>query len=163
LLGDAETVTFRLLGPLGTVTVADRPTLRWEPVAGATGYTVTLQDETTGVASSSSAVEAAEWMPPSALTRGHRYVWQVAAVVGGTEIVAPQPPAPAAKFQVLDEATATSLERLPASNLVRGILYAQAGALDDAELELMALSARNPGSPAAEALLERVRAARRLP
>jgi hypothetical protein len=160
LLGDSDVVAFRLLAPVGTAVLDDRPTLRWTPLPGSTTYTVTVEDQTTGVASSSPPLQTTEWTVASPLERGHRYAWQVAATVRRTEIVAPRPPDPPAKFAVLDAATASSLARLPASHLARGILYAQAGALDDAERELDALSARNPGSALADALLKQVRSAR---
>ena len=160
LLGDSDAVAFRALAPIGTAVLDDRPTLRWTPSAGSRTYTVTVQDQTTGVASSSPPLRTTEWTVAPSLVRGHRYTWQVAAAAGSTETVAPRPPDPPAQFAVLDAATASSLERLPASHLARGILYAQAGVLDDAERELEALSARNPGSPMAEALLKQVRAAR---
>jgi hypothetical protein len=160
LLGDSDAVAFRVLAPIGTAVLDDRPTLRWTPLAGSSTYTVTVQDQTTGAASSSPPLHANEWTVAPALTRGHRYTWQVAAAAGRTETVTPRPPDPPAQFAVLDAATALSLGRLPASHLARGILYAQAGVLDDAERELETLSARNPGSPAADELLKQLRAAR---
>jgi hypothetical protein len=160
LLGDSDAVAFRLLAPVGTAVLDGRPTLRWTPLAGSVTYTVTVQDQTTGVASSSPPLEATEWTVASPLARGHTYAWQVGATTGGTEIVAPRPPDPPAKFAVLDAATASSLGRLPASHLARGILYAHAGAVDDAERELEALSERNPGSALADALLKQLRSAR---
>ena len=160
LLGDSDVVAFRLLAPVGTGVLVDRPTLRWAPLAGSATYTVTVQDQTTGVVSSSPPLQATEWTVASPLARGHRYAWQVAATTGRTEIVAPRPPDPPAQFAVLDAATASSLDPLPASHLARGILYAHAGALDDAERELEALSERNPGSVLADALLKQLRAAR---
>ena len=160
LLGDSDVVAFRLLAPVGTAVLDDRPALRWAPLAGSVTYVVTLQDETSGETSSSPTLQAAEWRPISPLVRGHRYAWQVAATTGRTEILTPRPPAPPAKFAVLDAATASSLERLPPSHLARGILYAHAGALDDAELELEALSQRNPGWSPGNALLKQLRSAR---
>jgi hypothetical protein len=163
LLGDADVVAFRLLTPVGTAVLDDRPTLRWTAVAGPVTYIVTLQDQSSGETASSPTLQAAEWTPASPLVRGHRYVWQVAATTGRTEILAPRPPAPPASFAVLDAATASSLEGLPPSHLARGVLYAHAGALDDAERELEALSERNQGLPLADALLKQLRSVRSVP
>ena len=160
LLGDSDAVAFRVLAPIGTAVLDDRPTLRWTPLAGSGTYTVTVHDQTTGMASSSPPLHTSEWTVASPLTRGHRYTWQVVATAGRTETVTPRPPDQPAQFAVLDAATVSSLGGLPASHLVRGILYAQAGVLDDAEREFEALSARNPGSPLAGTLLKQVRAAR---
>jgi hypothetical protein len=140
LLGDSDVVAFRLLAPVGTAVLDDRPALRWTPLAQSVTYTVTVQDQTTGVVSSSPPLQATEWTVGSPLAR--------------------RPPDPPAKFAVLDAATASSLGRLPASHLARGILYAHAGALDDAERELEALSERSPGSAQADALLQQLRSAR---
>jgi predicted Zn-dependent protease len=54
----------------------------------------------------------------------------------------------------------SALEQLPPSHLARAVLYAQAGAVDDAERELAALAERNPESPLVDALLTDLRSAR---
>ena len=158
LMGTANAPEFRLLAPLGTVVLDTRPMLRWTPVAGATTYIVTLQDQATGQAVSSAPLARTEWVPERPLTRGVTYVWQVAgSVAGGTETVAPRPPAPPARFRVLESEAADQLQTLPASHLVRGVLYANAGLMADAERELAALSAQNPNSEVADNLLKQIR------
>jgi hypothetical protein len=68
---------------------------------------------------------------------------------------------PASLIIVAEASEADRLERLPASHLVRGVLYANAGLLDDAERELAALSAQNPNSEVADRLLKQIRGFRR--
>jgi hypothetical protein len=89
----------------------------------------------------------------------------VTAVKDGQEVISPAAPAPEARFKVLGAATMKELERLeaahPDSHLVRGVLYAQAGLLDDAEREFRALLEANPQSPTAQKLLQSVEALRR--
>jgi hypothetical protein len=161
LLGPADAPEFRVVAPLGTVVLDTQPMLRWTPIPGAATYIVTLQDQATGQTISSSPLARTEWTPDHPLTRGSTYAWQVAgSVSGGTEIVAPRPPAPAARFRVLDSAAASQLQTLPASHLVRGVLYANAGLVADAERELAALSAQNPDSGIANTLLRQIRAVR---
>jgi hypothetical protein len=158
LLGPATAPEFRVVAPLGTVVLDTQPTLRWTPLPGAVTYIVTLQDQVTGQTISSSPLTLNEWVPDHPLTRGTTYTWQVAgSVSGGTEVVAPRPPAPPARFRVLDASTADRFQTLPASHLVRGVLYASAGLVADAERELAALSAQNPNSEVADKLLKEIR------
>jgi hypothetical protein len=146
LRGPAEAPGFRVIAPVGTAVLADRPSLRWTPLANGTTYVVRLRDETTGVTVTSPSLHAGEWIPALPLTRGHTYVWQVEASTAGRESTAPVPPDPAARFAILDAADAARLAQAPASHLVRGVLYANAGLFDDAEGEMAELAAQNPGS-----------------
>jgi hypothetical protein len=99
------------------------------------------------------------------LARGQIYTWQLTASIKGKQIRAPLPPAPEARFQVLSQAEAEQLEKAHSehadSHLLLGILYARAGALDDAERELTALLAANPDSQLANELLSSVKQLRR--
>jgi hypothetical protein len=83
----------------------------------------------------------------------------------GEEIRMPAPSAPDAKFKVLEQSQAEALERAKQayghSHLLLGILYAQAGLLDNAEQEFQALSEANPRSRVAQTLLHSVKALRR--
>ena len=158
LLGTADAAAFHTTAPVATVVLETRPMLRWTPLPGATTYTVTLQDQATGQTISSPPSTRTEWVPDQALTRGTTYAWQVAAsAAAGTEVVAPKPPDPPARFSVLSASDADHFQTLPASHLVRGVLYANAGLLDDAERELAALSAQNPNSEVADRLLMQIR------
>jgi hypothetical protein len=158
LMGPPDAPEFHLVAPLGTVVLDTQPMLRWTPIPGATTYIVTLQDQATGHTISSSPLARNEWVPDHPLTRGATYAWQVAGSVSGSaEVVAPRPPAPPARFRVLDSPAANQFQTLPASHLVRGVLYANAGLIADAERELAALSAQNPNSEVADTLLKQIR------
>jgi anti-sigma factor RsiW len=166
LMGGASSgESFAVRGPAGVVVETARPTLRWNALGGATSYKVTIYDSDFNPVATSPALSTETWTPPRNLARGAIYSWQVTATKGGAELKAPQPPAPEAKFKVLESAKANELQRArqitPRSHLLLGILYARAGLLDDAERELRALRNANPQSDAARRLLAHVRAAKR--
>jgi hypothetical protein len=166
LLGeDNSKAEFALLGPVGTVVRGERPVFRWRPLTGATSYKVTILDPDFNVVASSPPLTTNSWTPESRLARGVVYSWQVAAVESdGREVIAPSAPAPEARFKVLGLERARELMRAekvnPRSHLARGVLYARAGLLDDAERELRALVSANPQSPAARKLLRSLQATR---
>ncbi len=70
------------------------------------------------------------------------------------------PPAPEAKFKVLDAPIARKLEAAKTSvgnsHLALGILYAEAGLFKEAEQEFAALKVDNPESPVPVILLQQV-------
>jgi len=162
LRGDVSEARFRVVAPVATAVLSDRPVLRWTALASDAAYVVRLHDETTGAMISSPPVRSVEWTPDAPLTRSDTYVWQVESSNQGQEYTAPAPPAPPATFIVLDAATAARLADAPASHLVRGILYADAGALDDAQREFSALSAQNPTSDVVHDFLNQLVRARAL-
>ena len=100
------------------------------------------------------------WTAPQSLKRGAIYYWLVKSIKDGQEFKAPRPPAPQAKFRILDEATADELAKArrayASSRLTLGLLYAQAGLLKEAELELQALLKTNPDSALAHRLLRQI-------
>jgi hypothetical protein len=163
--GGVEGVAFPLVSPVGTIVRTDSPTLRWRPLNGATSYTVTIFDPSFKVVATSQPSQANTWAVSRNLERGRVYSWQVAAVKDGKEVLSPTAPAPEARFKVLDREKAAELERLEKthtnSHLALGVLYAQAGLLNDAEREFSSLLKENPQSPVAQELLRSVRAARR--
>jgi anti-sigma factor RsiW len=156
---------FAVLSPIAEVVESDRPTIRWRALAGATGYTVKIFDQDFNLVAQSPVLTATTFKATTSLPRGSVYSWQVTAVKDGQEIKAPRPPAPQAKFKVLDAARAAELRRVrqtqPASHLALGVLYARAGLLAEAERELRTLLQANPQSGAVRQLLADVRAARR--
>jgi hypothetical protein len=83
----------------------------------------------------------------------------------GNEVISPRPPAPQAKFRVLDQARANELaaaKRAYAnSHLTLGLLYAQAGLLSESEQELRLLLKENPNSEVARKLLSQVQTLQR--
>jgi hypothetical protein len=122
---------------------------------------VLVVDEKLEEVASSASLTQTRWTIPVALKRGHTYSWQVTALKDGQHITSPTLPAPQAKFRVLDQSHADEINRLkqsqPDYHLGLGVLYTQAGMLDEAEQEFQALVKEN-SSPTATKLLQSVRA-----
>ena len=156
---------FSVIEPGGNVLMSDRPTFRWSKMEGATGYVVEVYDEQFKLVSSSPEVTSLTWTSPQALPRGHVYSWQVKANKDGQETTSPRPPAPQAKFRVLDQSKVNELTRAKrsygSSHLMLGLLYAEAGLLKEAEAELRLLRRANPDSEVARNLLRQIQAIRR--
>lgn len=160
--GGQTSVPFALVGPLGRVVREDRPVLRWQPLAGAVSYTASVVNSNFQVVAESGPTHATEWTPAAPLGRGQTYYWQVTATLAdGGEVISPRMPAPRARFRVLEESAAEELRRLeesaPESHLARGVLYARAGLVEEAEAEFRKLVALNPRSSVARKLLRSVR------
>jgi hypothetical protein len=166
LLGTTtEKDALRLVDPLGTAVETDQPTLRWRPLEGATSYTAAIFDARLNPVATSPAMTSTEWTVPKRLPRGQDYSWQVTALQDGREITAPAPPAPEARFRVLEESLAeemrTARQAYAGSHLALGLLYARTGLVLEAERELGALAAANPQSSLARDLLKQLKAVRR--
>jgi anti-sigma factor RsiW len=162
LLGQTSaSVPFALLAPGGVVSLSDRPAFSWQPLSGATNYTVSVFDSNFNRVLRSEPQASTNWSAPATLKRGRIYFWEVTAVKDGQEITSPVAPAPRAQFKIVDEETAGEINQVrethPDSHLTLGILYARAGLLDDAERELQLLLNANPRSEIARTLLNRVR------
>ncbi|HXG66013.1 MAG TPA: hypothetical protein VNO70_13000 [Blastocatellia bacterium] len=155
---------FSVIEPVGKVLMTDRPTFRWSPMEGATVYVVEVYDSKFNLVATSPQLTSHSWAAP-ALSRGKVYAWQVKAIKGGQEFTSPRPPAPQARFRVLDQAKANELAKARrayrSSHLALGLLYAEAGLLKEAEEELRALQKANPDSEIARSLLRQVQALRR--
>ena len=158
----AKASTFNLLSPTGKVIVADRPTFRWQPLGGASSYTVSVFDSNFNLVMRSAPQTATQWSPPRPLQRGKIYFWEVAALKDGQEIISPSAPAPRAQFKIVEVEKLAEINRVkrarPDSHLVLGILYARAGLLADAEREFQLLVNANPRSQVAKRLLRRAQA-----
>lgn len=156
---------FRLLSPLATAVLEDRPIFRWRRHPAARAYDVTVYGSGFRRVAAGRSLSATEWRPAQPLPRGQVLLWQVRTLVGDKEVVAPPPAAPEAKFKVLEQAQADELANLrqtyAGSHLMLGALYAEAGLLEEAERELQSLLEANPESPVAEKLLASVKALRR--
>ena len=161
----AAAATFGPTRPVGVVVTTDRPRFTWNGVAGATSYRVGIYDERLNEVEQSAAVTATTWSPTKPLARGRVYVWQVTAMLARDTLTAPAAPAPEARFAVLDArgtADLATLRRTHAGEpLVLGVALYQAGALDEAAVELAAFADANPGAPLAQSLLEDLRNATR--
>lgn len=153
--------------PVGKVILTDRPTFSWKPLPEATSYTVEIvrdTDHKRQAVSESLPATVTKWT----LTKKEKplpagvYRWYVAATLkDGTEVTSPEPPAPLAKFKVLDQKRREELEHAKKtykSHLTLGLLYVEAGLLDDAEREFEALLDANPKSQVSQKLLQSVRA-----
>lgn len=155
---------FSVLEPVGNVLMTNKPAFRWSAMDGAAGYVVEVYDDRFNLVSSSPQLTEPSWT--TTLPRGNVYSWQVKAIKEGQEITSPRPPAPQAKFRLLDQAKVNELARAkrsyPSSHLTLGLLYADAGLLQEAEQELRLLRRANPNSEVARNLLRQVQAMRRL-
>jgi anti-sigma factor RsiW len=157
----ARSGKFSVIEPVGVAILSDHPTFRWTQLDGVTGYVVEVYDEWFNPLVSSPQITDYSWRAPRSLKRGAIYYWQVKAIKDGQEFKAPRPPTPQAKFRIMDEATADELAKArrayASSHLTLGLLYAQAGLLDEAERELQALLKNNPDSALGRRLLRQVR------
>jgi tetratricopeptide (TPR) repeat protein len=158
-------VSFALQSPVGSFVQSSRPVFRWREMKGATSYVVTVYDAAFRVIARSEEVERTEWTPARELERGITLRWQVTANLNGRQLKSPVPPAPEARFKVIELAKAEELQRtrqrFADAHLALGILYAEAGLLDDAERELQILLRANPQADAVRRLLQSVKARRR--
>lgn len=120
--------TFALLGPSGTVIATDRPNLRWQALAGATSYTVSVFDSDFNLVTRSTPITITQWTTP-ALRRGMIYSWEVVAVRNGQEVRSPVAPAPRVQFKILEAEKLLELTNLkkhkPISHLTLGLTYAR--------------------------------------
>ena len=163
--GDEPGNSFALREPIGKVVRAARPVFRWSSLAGASSYVVEIYDAQFNLVATSPRLTTTIWTAPQPLTRDQLYSWQVKAEKDGQEIKAPPANAPQASFRVLSQAKSNELtqaeRRVGSSPLTLGLLYVEAGLLDEAEVELRKLQRANPTSQVARRLLTNVRALRR--
>jgi len=164
LMGPSTDESFALIGPLGSAVTTDRPEFKWQPLAGAVSYHITLRDSRTGQEESGETGES-RWAPPDPLVCGRLYYWQVKTEKGGREVVSPLPSQPPARFWVLSPRDVEKLERIKRrhsdSHLVLGVVYAKMGLIDDAIAEFRILSGENPGSEAIQGILNYLGSLRR--
>ena len=141
---------FRLLSPVGRVSVSDRPAFTWSALDGAKSYKVTVYGAGYKKIAESPVVSETSWQSTDTLPRGDVYTWTVTAQGGKGTIVEPAPPQPEAAFKVLEADTAAELQQATASHphdpLLLAVLYARAGAVDEARAQIDALAAENPDS-----------------
>jgi hypothetical protein len=160
LMGANEGGEFSVLGPAGVVLMSDRPAFRWSRLEGATGYVVEVYDEQFKRVMASPEITTLSWSATQSLSRGHVYSWQVKAVKDGQEVTVPRPPAPQAKFRVVDQGSfneiSTARRAYGSSHLTLALLYAKAGLLNEAEQELRLLQRANPQSEIVRKLLRQL-------
>jgi hypothetical protein len=162
---DNQGVRFFVINPVGIVMLSDRPTFRWSPLEGATGYFVEVYDDKLRQIITSPQLTGTSWTSPQPLKRGVLYSWQVTAIKGGDEFSSPGPTAPQARFRILDETLANELVQArrayASSHLTLALLYTKAGLLDKAEQEFIKLQKANPKSTISLSLLVSLKAMRR--
>jgi anti-sigma factor RsiW len=158
--GDDQASKFHVTQPVGKVIQSDRPTFSWSQLDGGTKYVVEVYDEKYNLVTAGAPVTVARWTTPTPLRRGRKYSWQVRALTAGQEFRSPRPPEPQAEFRILDQATASELARVQREfgpyHLAVGLLYAQAGLLEEAEREFRSLQESNPGSAPVKRLLDSI-------
>ena len=165
-MGNAgSSIPFALLAPAGTVIESDRPTFRWQPLAEASGYTVTLLDSGQNKVATSPMLSTNDWQMTARLKRGQIYYWQVKALQNGKEVVSHSGPAPDVRFKILEQAKVDELERArklcSGSHVALGVIYAQMGLVDEAEKEIEKLARFNPSSAVVQRLLRSLQTLKR--
>ncbi len=162
LLSESQSTSgFRVVEPVGEVVLDPRPVFRWRALAGSENYIVAISDAQLNMVQSSPFSSGTRWRPNRPLERGKVYTWQVKAIRSEeAPVISPAPPAPEAKFQVLDQATAEKLERFrqanPDAHVILGILYVQAALLSEGEQEFRRVPVSDPSYRLAQKLLETV-------
>jgi hypothetical protein len=160
-MGTTPNESFGLLSPVGTFVLTNRPTMRWEPLSGASGYLVTILDSSLNEVETSPQLTEPEWKVSRPLRPGGVYMWQVRALKDGVEIRSPAPKRGEAKFKVLERSKALEVERMRQtyanSHLAMGVVYAEAGLLEEANREFEALARANPESKVVKSLSKSVK------
>ena len=154
---------FEVLDPVGSVLLSNQFTFRWTAMDGASNYVVEVYDEKFNSVVVSPQLTGLTWT--TTLPRGKVYSWQVKATSDSGEITSPRPPAPQAKFRIVDQAKANELANArrvyASSHLTLGLLYADAGLLREAEQEFRLLQKANPKSELARNLVRQVQSLRK--
>jgi hypothetical protein len=158
----SDGLPFKLIGPVQTAVVEDRPVFEWESLTGAASYTVSVFDENFEMVVKSEPQTGRRWRTPSRLRRGQVYSWEVTGLKDGQEITAPSAPAPRSRFKVLRRTELRELkdarEREPRTHLAIGVICARMGLLKEAEAEFGKLANENPDSALARKLAAEVKA-----
>jgi hypothetical protein len=153
--GALETRELVLREPVGVVVESDRPNFRWSSTLDDARYELAVFDDAGHVVLRGATREPA-WQPEKPLRRAASYLWQVRAVAGAREVIAPAPDQPEARFAILRDDVATQIAAARdrnAGHLVLGVLYFNGGAIAEARREFEALAAENPRSDVAKRLL----------
>jgi len=137
--------------PVNTVIDVDKPVLKWrQPSAGAFAFDVFVFDSE-GNKVDGGRVEGTSWQVSQPLQRMKTYSWSLLAHSPSSD-PRPAPPdgIPKPKFVILDARTEAEiqqrLEDVGDSHLLRSIVFARAGLLERAEMELSHLQKANSDS-----------------
>jgi anti-sigma factor RsiW len=138
---------FGPVSPVGAAVLSDRPTLRWNPLRGATGYEVIVKNlRAEVVARTPDRIPETEWTVAPPLARGRVYSWEVAAYNARGARVEPEG-RPKPRFRVLGKDAA---RRYLDAQLKLAVLYAQDGLYDEAEAALREVLEAGPDSARAQ-------------
>ncbi|HEX6083132.1 MAG TPA: zf-HC2 domain-containing protein [Thermoanaerobaculia bacterium] len=144
------------LEPSGVIVESPRPKFRWSELSPRAVVTVFADD---AEVARSAELSTNEWTPRRDLPRGVTLTWQVELRRDEALAIIPAPPAPPARFRIVDAETAAELEEArrahPDDALLLGLLYARAGLVDDARLHFERV--QNPADlPLARRLLRQL-------
>ena len=160
LRGDGDKgVSFKIMGPYSTVISDNRPTFRWTALSGASHYTVSVYDANLNLIKSSEPLTDTQWAISNQLERGVIYTWVVTAIKDGKDVLAPTLPA-RAEFKIIEKSELIKLDKRvnqTHSAAARGVLYARAGLLDEAEQELRVHLSLHPTDETAMKLLRTIK------
>ncbi len=143
--------SFNVLSPLDQVVTKDRPSFVWEAMHGATGYRVRVYGAGYRKIVESPLLDGTQWQSAISLPRGESYTWTVTAESRHGEVRQPALPQPEAAFKIMAADAAAALNAAAQSHandpLLLAVLYARAGAIDDARAQINLLAAQNPDNP----------------
>ena len=158
LMGGAPAASSRLLSPKATAVLGPSVRFQWEPLPGEWVYQVRIFQLSGELVLTSSEITASEWTVTQGLSPGADYQWQITATRGAERVTLPEPPETAPRFRVLDARVADRLQKLarlhPEAHLFLGVEYGQAGAVEDARVELTRAIQQGSQAAAARKLLE---------
>jgi hypothetical protein len=148
LLGPSKPDEFSPLAPLSLTVYSDRPQFRWQALTGALTYELQIFDAEFREVDSSGRIQATEWIPVRPLARGALYQWQIIAYRANDSVRTPTPPAPDARFRVLNSESFQKIEaaRAMQEHFLAAVLLAKAGMKEEVRKEMDAVAALNPGS-----------------
>jgi len=161
--GSSEDEYFNVISPYRTVIGQDKPDFHWSTLSGASSYVVSVYDKDLRLVVTSEPLTVSHWRIPLQLKHGEIYTWIVTAHKDGKEVVAPLLPA-RAEFMIIAQTDLVSLNRklkAGSSKLGRGVIYAEAGLLDDAEREIQAHLVMNPTDKSGKQLLRTIKSWRK--
>jgi hypothetical protein len=158
----ASMATFSVTSPVSTALLTDRPAFTWEQAKSATGYQVTITDASGSAVDESPIVASTTWKADKPLPRGQVLRWQVKAMVNGS--VLETAPDGGARFRILDADRADQIrdaqKTFADQPMALGILYAQAGMLDDAERAFTQARRQDPQNELVPKLMTDLKAVR---
>ncbi len=148
LLGSSKPDEFAPLAPLSVTVYSDRPQFRWQGLKGALTYELQIFDSEFREVDSSGKIQATEWTPVKPLARGALYQWQVIAYRANDSIRTPTPPAPDARFRVLNAESFRKIEsaRERKQLFLVAVLFAKAGMKEEARTAMNFIVTTNPDS-----------------